>query len=119
MVFIQSVKQKYDPSWVYVTNNCEFCMLCPNNEQCTNSQVQRENTNQEQDKHEPLKKEIIVLKKQQYRNHSSPPIQFYQNFKKIKEIQSAVHELKSAKKTEPIHAHSLRTTQMPPNCHCD
>lgn len=57
-------------------------MSCRNNEQCTKSQVQRENTNQEQDKHEPLKKEIIVLKKKQYRNHSSPPIQFYQNFKK-------------------------------------
>lgn len=75
-------------------------MSCRNNEQCTNSQVQRENTNQEQDKHEPLKKEIIVLKKQQHRNHSSPPIQFYQNFKNMKEIQSAVHELKSAQKTQ-------------------
>lgn len=31
-----------------------------NNEQCTKSQVQRENTKQEQDKHEPLKKDIIV-----------------------------------------------------------
>lgn len=38
-------------------------MSCRNNEQCTKSQVQRENTNQEQVKHEPLKKEIIVLKK--------------------------------------------------------
>lgn len=27
-VFIQSVKQKYDQSWVYVINNCEFCIIC-------------------------------------------------------------------------------------------
>lgn len=38
--------------------------------------------------------------KEQHRNHSSPPIQFYQNFKNMKEIQSAVHELKSAQKTQ-------------------
>lgn len=74
-------------------------MSCRNNEQCTKSQVQRENTNQEQDKHEPLKKEIIVLKKNNIVITRVRQFSSIRTLKKMKEIQSAVHELKSAKKT--------------------
>lgn len=73
-------------------------MSCRNNEQCTKSQVQRENTNQEQDKHEPLKKEIIVLKKNNIVITRVRQFSSIRTLKKMKEIQSAVHELKSAKK---------------------
>lgn len=87
-------------------------MSCRNNEQCTKSQVQRE-TRTSKKRNNSLKKNNIVITR--VRQFSS-----IRTLKKMKEIQSAVHELKSAKKNpEPIHAHSLRTTQMPPNCHCD
>lgn len=94
-------------------------MSCRNNEQCTNSQVQRENTNQEQDKHEPLKKRNNSLKK------NNIVITRVRQFSSIRTLKNEGNSIRisrvkiSQKKPEPIHAHSLRTTQMPPDCHCN